>query len=132
MTLAPLIARLRFPDDDSQRKESRLAARAVLIAGIHRLDELEGEPWVPDGATDTPRAALKARLLRYPALNPITGADGAASSLQRRIAGEISSAQRAELQSMQERGLIGEAARCAVERELDLTEARVVRNDSTH
>jgi monovalent cation/hydrogen antiporter len=127
LSLAPLIKRLRFPEDDTREKEARLAARAVIIAGIHRLDELEGESWVPDGATDAQRAALKARLLRYPLVDQTGGAaDGANASVQRRVVQEVTSAQRTELNAMQERGLIGEAARRTVERELDLTEARVL------
>ena len=127
LSLAPLIKRLHFPEDDTSEKEARLAARAVIIAGIHRLDELEGESWVPDGATDAQRAALKARLLRYPLVDQTGGAtDGANASVQRQVVQEVTSAQRTELNAMQERGLIGEAARRTVERELDLTEARVL------
>lgn len=132
LTLAPLIRRLKFPADDSQERETRLAARAVIIAGIHRLDELAESTSMPDGATDIQRAALKARLLRYPLQDQTSGGEGDPVSVQRRIVGEVVAAQRAELQSMQRRGLIGEAARRSVERELDLAEARVFGSSSSH
>jgi CPA1 family monovalent cation:H+ antiporter len=132
LSLSPLISRLRFPPDDTKQREINLAARAVIIAGIHRLDELESSGELPDGAGETQRAALKARLLRYPVLDPAASSDGGVSSIQRKIVAEVTAAERAELQSMQARGLIGEAARRSIERELDLTEARVFESGSSH
>jgi CPA1 family monovalent cation:H+ antiporter len=125
LSLPFLIRRIGFPEDDSVAREMRLAARAIIVAGIHRLDELEDEPEMITGATDTLRSVLRTRLLRYPEiLRPASGKEMTISALQHRISQAVTAAQRAELASLEKSGQIGEAARRAVEGELDLTEVR--------
>jgi len=132
LTLAPLISRLRFPEDNAQEKETVIAARAAIIAGIHRLDELVDEGSIPEGADDAPRAALKARLLRYPRHEEQPGAAPVSTDVQRKLITEVTRAQRTELAALQASGEIGDAARRAVEHELDLAEVRVMGVKSGH
>jgi CPA1 family monovalent cation:H+ antiporter len=125
LTLPFLVRQIRFPADDSIAQEIRIAGRTVLLAALHRLDDIDEAGWAGEDAIEIQRAALRARLARYPASGSPASTGGAgASAIHRRILDEVTAAERDALDRLQRSGTIGEAARRAIERNLDLAEAR--------
>jgi CPA1 family monovalent cation:H+ antiporter len=125
LTLPLLVRQLHFPADDSIAREIRLAGRTVLLAALHRLDEIDAAGWAGEDAIEIQRAALRARLARYPASGS-TSRSGRAidAALQRQIQDDVTATERRALDQLERTGEIGEAARRAIERNLDLVDAR--------
>lgn len=127
-TLPTMIRRLGLARDESERRvrEARITAARAALA---RLDEIEDDDWVPEGAVELNRRLYETRLRRLRA-----SPDGAAAAEVdgdgdderfRRLRLELIASERAAVLALQAEGhASGEDVR-RVERLLDLDEARM-------
>ena len=118
LTLAPLIRLLGLRDDGTVARETQRARVAAARVASAHVETLLGESWVPRSKAERLREALRERLevLESPTA-PVH------SESYRRMMHEVIEAQRRELVRLRDEGSIGDEARRAVERDLDLEEA---------
>jgi CPA1 family monovalent cation:H+ antiporter len=118
LTLAPLIRLLGLEDDGTVAEETRRARLAAIRAASAHVEVLLSESWVPQDKAERLRDTFRERLglLESPP-------EPAIGESYRRMMREVIEAQRQELLRLRDQGAIGDDARRAVERELDLEEA---------
>lgn len=125
LTLGPLIQRLNFPRDVNESREMLRARREATLAALQRLDELEGESWVPNGMIDSMRPRFTRRLAQMPNPDGDSSPDPNAARAASRVLMEVAEAQRSTVREMLRRGEISDPVRRRFERELDAGEARL-------
>ncbi len=131
LTLPALLNGLRVCDADNtlQREEDEARARATQAA-LDRLDELEAVDWVRDSTVERMRRSYGYRSRRIAARisddGDLDSADyEARSEAFQRLTRELLEAQRATVIAMRDRGEINDDVLRAIERELDLEDARL-------
>jgi CPA1 family monovalent cation:H+ antiporter len=127
LTLPALIRAVRVEDDGRDEREEVQARLAAIDAALARLDELALEDWTREESVERTRALLQFRQRRFTARRD--GDDGAGiedrSLAYQRMMRELFDAQRAELASLRNRGVISNEVMHRIERELDLEDTRL-------
>jgi CPA1 family monovalent cation:H+ antiporter len=130
LTLPALIAALKIEGDDSKRREEENLARlAATRAALARLDALKDEPWARDLSVERLRRLLDYRQQRFSArLDDDADEDGyeKITGGWTRLSLEAINAQREALDRLRREGAIDDDVMRAIERDLDLEEARLV------
>ena len=121
LTLAPLIRLLGLRDDGTVERETQRARLAATRAAHARLESLLEESWVPRNEAERLRETLRERLQFLESPTP-----PAQWAPYLRMMREVIEAQRRELLRLRDAGAIGDEARRAVERDLDLEEASLL------
>ncbi|HSP17922.1 MAG TPA: Na+/H+ antiporter [Myxococcaceae bacterium] len=122
LTLPPLIRVLGVKDDGRVDRETRAAQLAVAKAGAVKADALVDSDWVPRHRVERLRDSLRERHQHLEANEKPGSGQGEG---YRRVVREILQEQRAEILRLRDSGEIGDDAMRAVERDLDLEEARL-------
>lgn len=128
LTLPMLIRRLGVVEDGSEEESEELRARyRTAQAAIARLEELEAEDWTNDDTIERLKGLHNFRIRRAKARAGKLEDDGILdrSLSYQRLLHEVASAQRSQLVLMRNRGEISADVMRAIERELDLEEARL-------
>ncbi len=128
LTLPALIRRLGVVEDGSELEEEELRARyKAAQAAIERLEELEDEDWTRNETLERMKGLYEFRQRRVETRAGKIEDDGIEDRSQayQRVVHEVASAQRAELVLLRNRGEISSDVMRALERELDLEEARL-------
>jgi monovalent cation/hydrogen antiporter len=118
LTLAPLIRRMRFDEDDTPQREESLARRHGAERAVARLEELRGEPWVQASHAER----ILARYARQ--LDADAHPDDEQLYAFRRLRFETLAAERHALIELRDHGEIGDDLLHELERELDLEAMR--------
>jgi CPA1 family monovalent cation:H+ antiporter len=129
LTLPWLIRRLDVPDDGVSTREELIARKAAAQAAIDHLETLRGEDWVRDDTVDRMTGLYGFRRRRL--LQRIGYNDGEDENLDdrsrdyQRLVHEVIGAQRRRVIGLRDEGTISDEVLFALERELDLEEARL-------
>lgn len=129
----PAVIRAVRVEDDTRDQDEELNARLeTAFAAIDRIDELAQEEWVFDGTADRVRRLYDYRSRRFQSRVHGTDGDGGApeeyedrADGYRRFMGEVIGAERVRLRELRDAGSISDEVRRAVERDLDLEQARL-------
>ena len=121
LTLPPLIRLLGVKDDGRVDRETRAAQLAVAKAGAVKADALLDAGLVPRHRVERLRDPLRERHQHLESHEKPGAGHGDG---YRRVVREILQEQRAEILRLRDAGEIGDDAMRAVERDLDLEEAR--------
>ena len=132
LTLEPLVRRLNISQDPAAReREVAVGRHAAASAALARLDELDEAGDEPADVLNRLRRDVEARAARtrgrLTRLDAGAGPDPAVSTAQiyRRLRIDLLAAEHARLSQLRDEGRIGEDTRRALERGLDLEEARL-------
>lgn len=132
LSLPALIRALGLEDDGAHEREEARGRVGAAEAALARLEELEDEGRVREDTAERMRAVYEYRRRRFVARSGVCGRDGdgredyeGRSAAYRRVVGELIGAQRRALVRMRDEGEISDEALHAVERDLDLEEARI-------
>jgi CPA1 family monovalent cation:H+ antiporter len=124
LTLAPMVHWIGVTTDGEVERETALARREASIAALTRLDQLEGEAWVPAGVARKLRFQHEHTLGHLPASLDPHDRDTDHIAAHERLRRDVVGAQRTAVISLRDRGDIGDDALRRVERELDLEDLR--------
>jgi len=128
LTLPALIRRLGVRDDGAEEREELLGRRAAVDAALAAIDELGGRDWTYDDSADRMRRAYEYRRSRLAARAGETDdGDGYEhrSRKYQKMVREVLEAQRAEIVSLRDVGVISNEVMHRLERELDLEDERL-------
>ncbi len=127
-----LIHALRLEEDTSDADEELAARLETAYAAIDRIEALAEEDWPPEDTIDRVRRQYDYRRRRFS--SSIGGAEHdddfdyeERAELFGRVMSEVIGAQRETLRRLRDEGQITDEVRRAVEHDLDLEEARLVR-----
>ncbi len=127
LTLPPLIRVLRFEDDRGEAKEDTKARIHAAEAALARLEDLLDEDWVREDTADRMRGLYDFRRSRFQAR--LDGEDDGSieqrSADYQRLRRELLEAERAAIVALRRAGRISDDVMRAVERDLDLEDARL-------
>jgi Na+/H+ antiporter len=130
LTLAPLIRMLLGSDREASERQALEARIALAQAALARLDELDGGSAAPPEVLEQLRAEYDQRLGRLEAelhgtrMEPFTG------DTYPRLRRDLLSAQRLALSEMRRHAHAPDSVLRAIERDLDLEEARLRRSSA--
>ena len=122
LTLPALIRALRLESDSSGETETGLARKAMCKAAIRAVDNLVAEHGLPEGEAATVKRFFNSRMA-----NRATGT--VAIDSESRLWLGAAAAQREALIRLWQGGEIGDDILTRLEREIDLAEARLARDD---
>jgi CPA1 family monovalent cation:H+ antiporter len=127
LTLPALIRAMHLEDDGRDEREEVQARLAAVDAALARLDELALEDWTVAESVERTRTLLEFRQRRFTARRDGDDGDGIEdrSLAYQRMMRELFDAQRAELASLRNRGVISNEVMHRIERELDLDDSRL-------
>jgi CPA1 family monovalent cation:H+ antiporter len=127
LTLPPLIRVLRFEPDQTEAKEQSKARIHAAEAALARLEELLDEDWVRDDTAERMRGLYNFRRSRFQARLDAQddGAIEQRSAAYQRLRRELLEAERAAIVGLRREGRISDDVMHAVERDLDLEDARL-------
>ncbi len=132
LSLEPLVRRLRIGQDPATiERELAIGRHAAAAAALDRLDELEESGEEPTDALNRLRAEVEARatitrqrLARLES-DVETSTKPSTGQVYRRLRIDLLAAESDRLNQLRDEGRIGEDTRRALERGLDLEEARL-------
>jgi CPA1 family monovalent cation:H+ antiporter len=124
LTLAPMVRWLGVTSDGGAERETALARREASRAALSRLDELDGELWVPEGIAKKMRFHHEHTLGHLPESLDPQDRDDDHIAAHDRLRLDLVRVQRLAIITLRNRGDIGDDALRRVERELDLEELR--------
>ena len=125
LTLEPLVRWTGVARSASSARREEATARLRLAeAGIARLDELAAGEEIPEPVIDRMRRALNARIGHARAGVEADGHAPAAARTEREIRRDVIAAENAELSRLYAGGMINDAVRQRLQRQLDLELAR--------
>jgi hypothetical protein len=127
LSLPPLIRALGIEEDPIDEHEESKARLQAAQAALDRLEQLTGEEWVREDTVERVRGAYQYRQRRFAARFE-DGDDGEyeqRSVAYQRLVREVLEAQRAEIITMRNRGLINDEVMHRIERDLDLEDSRL-------
>jgi monovalent cation/hydrogen antiporter len=133
LTLEPLVRRLSITQDPAAlERELALGRAATAAAALARLDELDEDSDEPAGVLSRLRRDVEARaaitrkrLAEGPSSEHTGGGQASTGLAYRRLRTDLLEAERARLNRLRDEGRIGEETRRALERAIDLEEARL-------
>ena len=126
LSLAPILRRLRLPDDQSLAEEEYRARQAAADAALTRLAELATERWVVAAHADQLRTRYAQQRERASSISPGAG-DGTVQNAAafRRLRHETLTAERRKLVELRDRGAISDEVLHRLEHELDVDAVRI-------
>jgi len=126
LTLAPLIRRLRLPEDLTLAEEEHCAREASAAAALDELARLRGEPWVVPAHADQLHVRYTQRRDHSSAVMPGHGdATVQAAAAFRRLRHAMLTAERRTLVELRDRGEISDEVLHRLEQELDADAVRI-------
>lgn len=126
LTLPVLIRVLGVTGDGSAKREELLARIKSTRAALARLENLAKEPWADPVIVDDVRSHLNAAYARYKSKAENTPApeNEVRAAAAKRIRGELSAAQRAEIVRLRDEDAINDDVMREIQHELDLEDVR--------
>ena len=124
----PLVLRLLgLEEDGTNAKEEAKSRIYAADAALRRLDELVGEGWVREDTAERMRGAYRFRRRASPPASTTTTTARLEERSQayQRLRREVLEAERSEIVSMREQGIINDDVMHRIERDLDLEDARL-------
>jgi monovalent cation/hydrogen antiporter len=125
LTLEPLVRLSGIARQDGGRHEETVARLRLAEAALARLDELADGARAADDAIDRARAGLEARIGRTRARIDGTEAAEPDGMTDRELRRTLNAAEHAELARLYDNGIITQATRQRLQRNLDLEAARL-------
>ena len=122
LSLAPLIRRLKFPGDHSERDEEMHARRETIRHALEKIDDLSDEPWVRAEDAEHLREEYRRQARSHHAEATGTADHGHA---RRRLRAEVLRAERRSLIRLRDEGAISDEVLHHLERELDVEALRI-------
>ncbi|MEA2304235.1 MAG: monovalent cation/hydrogen antiporter [Solirubrobacteraceae bacterium] len=127
LALPGVIRRLGIAEEHDDEGEDEARLRAAKAA-LQRIDDLAGEDWVRERTAERMRRAYEFRVRRFGArLDDDEDHERLEEGSQayQRLRREVLEAERSEIISMREQGLINDDVMHRIERDLDLEDARL-------
>jgi CPA1 family monovalent cation:H+ antiporter len=126
LSLAPILRRLRLPEDQSLAEEEYRAREAAAEAALERITRLGGEAWVVPAHVDQLRTRYTQLRAHASSVSP-GGADGTVQDAAafRRLRHEALTAERKTLVELRDRGAISDEVLHRLEQELDADAVRI-------
>jgi CPA1 family monovalent cation:H+ antiporter len=129
LTLPALVKALGVEDDGAFLDEESKARLKATKAALTRIDELEDDGIVREDTAERMRASYNYRLRRFRARFDAGDGDGEnleeRSEAYQRAVREVLNAQRAELLTLRDQGVINDDVLRRIERDLDLEDSRL-------
>jgi Na+/H+ antiporter len=125
LTLPALVRALKLPVEAVSGSEEALARRAAAEAALARLDELDAEGRIDDELLQRMRRLFEVRARRGTAFEAGPGAVPEKRLRLDELRRDLYEIQRGAILALRDQGVIGQDVQRAIERELDLEEARL-------
>jgi len=131
LSLPLIIRRLGMEHDGEEEREETEARLCSAEAALEKIEELEGEEWVPEDTAERMRELYEYRRHRFAARHPRQPENGEEDGYEERSAAyqrfrrELLGAEREALLRLRREGRISDRVRRRVERDLDLEETRL-------
>lgn len=122
LSLPFVLRKLDIHDDGENDREVGLARRIAIESGLETLNTIADEPWIPEGHVSGMRERFQHILDSAPTDRHVVSerAEQAHLTSVRRLNTEVFESARQALIDARDRGEIGDAARTAIESDLDL------------
>ena len=126
LTLAPILRRLRLPEDETLAEEEHRAREAGAEAALERIARLRVEHWVVSDHADQLHARYTQRREHASTVSPgAAGRTVQAAAAFRRLRHEALTAERRRLVELRDQGVISDEVLHRLEQELDADAVRI-------